>query len=51
MNDIDKKVEYIVCPKCGREYLPAEIYLPNSFLGRPHDIYRLTNGKVESFEG
>ena len=47
----DDKIEYIVCPKCGREYLPAEIYLPNSFLGKPRDIHRLNNGKIESFEG
>ncbi len=47
---IDKKVEYITCPKCGREYLPAEIYYPNSFLGKPADIERLNN-KIEGFTG
>lgn len=31
----DKKLELIICPKCGREYLPAEIYYPNEFLGKP----------------
>lgn len=46
----DKKVEYIVCPRCGREYLPAEIYYPDNFLGKPQDIERVNN-KVEGFTG
>ena len=32
---INEKLEKIICPKCGREYLPAEIYYPNFFFGRP----------------
>lgn len=43
-------VQYITCPHCGAEYLPAEIYYPNDFLGKPTDIEKL-NGKVESFLG
>ena len=42
--------EKIICPKCGREYLPAEIYYPKEFFGRPQDIDRI-DGKIDSFEG
>lgn len=28
----------IKCPVCGAEYLPAEIYIPDAFFGRPTDI-------------
>ena len=30
-----EKLNIIICPNCGAEYLPAEIFLPDSFLGRP----------------
>lgn len=50
MNNKDN-IECIICPKCGREYLPAEIYLPNQFLGRPNSILRFNNGKIDTFDG
>ena len=31
----DKKIELIICPHCGTEYLPAEIYYPKHFFGNP----------------
>ena len=40
----------IKCPKCGTEYLPAEIYSPNYFLGKPSNIAK-HNGKIISFYG
>ena len=46
----NEKLEKITCPKCGKEYLPAEIYYPNSFFGRPQDIARI-KGKIDSFDG
>ena len=48
---LDKKIEYIICPNCGREYLPAEIYYPKHFFGNPQDIERLNNGRIEHFDG
>lgn len=42
---------FISCPHCGRQYLPAEIYYPNEFFGRPHDIDRLNGLKIESYLG
>ena len=45
------KLETIICPICGREYLPAEIYLPNSFFGKPTEIERTKEGKIDTFNG
>lgn len=45
------KVNVIICPHCGREYLPAEIYMPHSFLGKPKTIVRTETGKIDSFLG
>ena len=47
----DIKVDVITCPKCGREYLPAEIYYPNHFFGRPSDIERTKQGAIDEFYG
>lgn len=41
----------IVCPHCNAEYLPAEIYMPKSLLGRPYDIIKNSQGKIISFSG
>jgi predicted nucleic-acid-binding Zn-ribbon protein len=41
----------IKCPHCGCEYLPAEIYYPDSFLGKPTDIIRNKNGKIDFYSG
>ena len=41
----------IRCPYCGQEYLPAEIYYPDSFLGKPKDIYKDENGAILGFDG
>lgn len=50
-NSNKKKVVTICCPQCGTEYLPAEIYLPNEFLGRPSDIEKTYTGKIDVFDG
>lgn len=50
MKTASNPIQYITCPHCGAEYLPAEIYYPNEFLGKPSDIEKL-NGKIESFLG
>ena len=46
----NEKNQYIVCPKCGAEYLPCEIYYPKSFLGDSLQIDKI-KGKIESFSG
>ena len=46
-----RKFEIIECPKCGYEYLPAEIFIPDAYFGRPQDILRDDSGKIVSYEG
>ena len=41
----------IKCPNCNCSYLPAEIYYPQQFLGRPKDIERLDNGEIDTYFG
>ena len=41
----------IICPKCGCEYLPAEIYHAHDLLGRPQEIVRDKNRKIDFFTG
>lgn len=41
----------IRCPHCGTEYLPGEIYLPDSFTGQPTQIIKDEKGEVLGFEG
>ncbi len=46
-----RKFEVITCPTCGREYLPAEIFYPDKFMGRPEDIVRDIYGRILDYEG
>lgn len=42
----------IKCPHCGAEYLPAEIYYPDEFLGKPQDINKVHNtGALDYYRG
>ena len=41
----------IRCPHCGYEYLPAEIYYPDTFLGYPKNIIRDNDGNILGFNG
>jgi transposase-like protein len=47
----NKQLNVISCPYCGQEYLPSEIYIPNSFLGKATQIFRKTSGKIDTFFG
>lgn len=53
MENYMKKVNEIkiVCPNCGYEYLPAEIFLPNSFFGKPYYVIRDDKKKITSHYG
>ncbi len=46
-----KQLRVIKCPTCGYEYLPAEIYMPNEFLGKPKNIMKDSSGKIMGFDG
>lgn len=50
MKNSENKIQYIVCPHCGAEYLPCEIYYPNQFIGKSTEIDKI-NGKIEVFNG
>jgi hypothetical protein len=41
-----RKTTIIKCPHCGAQYLPAEIYMPEAFLGRPEDLVKDSLGKI-----
>ena len=41
----------IKCPYCGWEYLPAEIYFANYFLGHPENIVKDGKGTVIGYDG
>lgn len=51
MYDNRKRLVTIECPVCNTSYLPAEIFLPNSFLGKPYDIEKTSTGKIDMFDG
>ena len=45
-------VEHIItCPNCGKEYLPAELFIPSYFMGKIRYIERDDNNKVVSIVG
>ena len=46
-----RKFEVIECPKCGYEYLPAEIFVPKYYFGIPENIERDDQGKLVSYDG
>lgn len=41
----------IKCPECGAEYLPAEIFYPDEFLGTPKNIEKDIIGNIMYFGG
>lgn len=45
------KLDTIACPYCGTQYLPAEIFIPSSFVGTPKNIEKDSVGKIVSFTG
>lgn len=46
-----RKFEIIECPRCARQYLPAEIFVPKAFFGKPYDIVRDLYGQILDYEG
>ena len=50
MNLEKGKGTVIVCPHCGYEYLPAEIFYAESLIGRPTEVVRDVLGKILYYE-
>ena len=46
-----KDIPIIKCPVCGRNMLPSEVFLPNSFFGKQSDITRNNSGEIEFYLG
>lgn len=36
----------ILCPYCGAEYMPQEIYIPSDFLPKVEDLVKDEKGKI-----
>ena len=45
------KFKKIKCPKCGYEYLPAEVFFAETLLGKPEKIIRSAEGNIELYTG
>ena len=43
-----KSKQLLVCPKCGAEYLPCEIFYPKEFFGGSPRIVKNAEGKMIS---
>lgn len=41
----------IKCPKCGAEYMAAEIFLPDYFIGKPSGIIRSRDNNIIAYNG
>ena len=46
-----RKFETIACPCCAYEYLPAELYIPTAYFGKPKSIQRDAAGKILNYDG
>lgn len=41
----------VICPHCGAEYLPAEIFVPSAFFGKPRNIDKDSTGRILGYNG
>jgi len=46
-----KDLTVVRCPVCGQNYLPSEIFMPDSFFGKQRDITRNASGEIEFYLG
>ena len=47
MKDLPK----IICPVCGQEYLPSEIFDPEAVFGKQYDITKSESGEIKFYLG
>ena len=48
---LDEEFQIIKCPCCGWQYMPAELYVPDAFIGTPSKISRDYLGHILYFDG
>ena len=46
-----KDLPKIICPVCGQEYLPSEIFNPNAVFGKQYDIMKSESGEIKFYLG
>lgn len=46
-----KDIPIICCPKCGQQYLPSEIFMPDEFFGKQREIFKSIEGQIEFYDG
>ena len=46
---MSKTENIIICPYCGAEYLPEEIFIPEDLFNQPRNILKDEHGKLEHF--
>ena len=46
MCNTQRKFSNFKCPHCGAQYLPAEVFMPGAFLGKPDDIVKDSLGRL-----
>ena len=45
------KMLIIKCPHCQAEYLPAEIFIPDAFMGKPSQVSKDSKGIIQDYVG
>ncbi len=46
LSEEEKKKLFITCPHCRASYLPGEIYMPGTFIGRPVEVVKDSLGAL-----
>lgn len=46
-----KELVVVKCPICGQEYLPSEIFMPESVFGKQYDITKDESGCIKFYLG
>lgn len=46
VNKEKKKELLVICPNCGAQFLPGEIYMPEAFIGHPVEVVRDSFGML-----
>lgn len=46
-----KDIPVIKCPICGAEYMPSEVFIPESFFGKQTEVIRNPDGTMNFYIG
>lgn len=48
---MNKELPVLQCPICGRQYMPAEIFMPDEFFGHQKEVIRKPSGEIDFYIG